>query len=129
MTVPNAAGDLHVATVVVNTNDMRRGVAFWTSLLGYVPREEDWDDEFMMLVDPAGARTPVSLQISQTLSAAPVRVHLDLYTAEQQRHVERAEELGATRVEDWPYPDGADFVVLRDPDGNEFCIIDHRDAP
>lgn len=26
---------------------------------------------------------------------------------------------------DWPYPDDADFVVLRDPDGNEFCVIDH----
>jgi hypothetical protein len=28
-------------------------------------------------------------------------------------------------VDRWPYPDDADFVVLRDPDGNEFCVIDH----
>jgi len=28
-------------------------------------------------------------------------------------------------VDDWPYPKDADFVVLRDPDGNEFCVIDH----
>jgi len=27
--------------------------------------------------------------------------------------------------QDWPYPAGADFIVLRDPDGNEFCVIDH----
>jgi hypothetical protein len=39
--------------------------------------------------------------------------------------VRRLVDLGATRVEDWPYPDDADFVVLRDPDGNEFCVIDH----
>jgi hypothetical protein len=52
-------------------------------------------------------------------------VHLDLYTGEQDRHVERLVKLGATRVEDWPYPAGADFIVLRDPDGNEFCVIDH----
>jgi hypothetical protein len=50
-----------------------------------------------------------------------------LYTSEQSRHVDRLLDLGATRVTDWPYPDGADFVVLRDPDGNEFCIIDHVD--
>jgi hypothetical protein len=33
------------------------------------------------------------------------------------------------RVDEWPYPDGADFIVLRDPDGNEFCVIDHPDYP
>jgi len=52
-------------------------------------------------------------------------VHLDLYTSEQSRHVERLVGLGASRVGDWTYPRDADFVVLRDPDGNEFCIIGH----
>jgi Glyoxalase-like domain len=52
-------------------------------------------------------------------------VHLDLYTSGQERHVERLVKLGATRADDWSYPDGADFVVMRDPDGNEFCVIDH----
>jgi len=33
----------------------------------------------------------------------------------------------ATRVEDWPYPEDADFVARRDPDGNELCVIDHTD--
>jgi glyoxalase superfamily protein len=41
--------------------------------------------------------------------------------------VERLVALGAERVEDWPYPPKADFIVLRDPDGNEFCVIDHED--
>jgi catechol 2,3-dioxygenase-like lactoylglutathione lyase family enzyme len=119
-------GDLHVGSVVVNVQDMRRAVDFWSAALGYRPREEPWDDEFMMLVDPEGRRTPVSLQLSQTLSAAPVRVHLDLYTSEQERQVQRLVGLGATLVEDWPYPPDADFVVLRDPDSNEFCVIDHH---
>jgi hypothetical protein len=35
------------------------------------------------------------------------------------------QDWGATRVEEWPYPEGADFIVMRDPDGNEFCVIDH----
>lgn len=120
-------GDLHLATVVVNVQDMERAVRFWCSALGYEQRESAWDPEFMMLVDPSGGRTPLSLQLAEAPSAAPVRVHVDLYTDEQDRHVERLVGLGATRVEDWPYPDDADFVVLRDPDGNEFCVIDHAE--
>jgi hypothetical protein len=67
----------------------------------------------------------VSLQLTDETPNQPVRVHLDLYTDEQDRQVRRLVGLGATRVEDWPYPEDPDFVVLRDPDGNEFCIIDH----
>ena len=55
------------------------------------------------------------------------RTHLDLYAAnaeEQRAEIERLIGLGATRVEDWPYPDGADFVVLADPVGNLFCVVD-----
>ena len=118
-------GDLHLATVVVNVQDMERAVAFWEAVLGYRPRESGWDPEFMMLVDPAGHRPPLSLQLTESPPKGPVRVHIDLYTDEQDRHVERLVGLGATRVEDWPYPDDADFIVLRDPDGNEFCVIDH----
>ena len=118
-------GDLHLATVVINVQDMNRAVDFWTAVLGYVRREQDWDPEFMMLVDPAGRRLPVSLQQTASAPKEPVRVHLDLYTNEQARHVERLIKLGAARVDEWPYPAEADFIVLRDPDGNEFCVIDH----
>jgi catechol 2,3-dioxygenase-like lactoylglutathione lyase family enzyme len=120
-------GDLHLATVVVNVRDMTRAVRFWSAALGYRQREEHWDPEFMMLVHPDGEQTPVSLQLTDSDPREPVRVHLDLYTDEQQRHVDRLVALGATRVQDWPYPPEPDFVVLRDPDGNEFCVIDHAE--
>jgi catechol 2,3-dioxygenase-like lactoylglutathione lyase family enzyme len=123
----STVGDLHLATVVVNVQDMERAVRFWEAVLGYRQRESHWDPEFMMLVDPDGKRLPVSLQLTDSTPKEPVRVHLDLYTDEQDRHVERLVGLGATRIEEWPYPDGADFVVLRDPDGNEFCVIDHAE--
>ena len=119
-------GDLHLATVVVNVQDMERAVRFWEAVLGYQQRESEWDGEFMMLVDPAGKGTPLSLQLTDKPPQQPVRVHIDLYTDEQARHVDRLVGLGASRVEDWPYPDDADFIVLRDPDGNEFCVIDHE---
>ena len=120
-------GDLHLATVVVNVSDMRRAVDFWSAALGYRPRDSEWDPGFMMLEDPDRRRIPVSLQLTDDAPAQPVRVHLDLYTDEQDRQVRRLVGLGATRVEDWPYPEDADLIVLRDPDGNEFCVIDHAE--
>jgi catechol 2,3-dioxygenase-like lactoylglutathione lyase family enzyme len=120
-------GDLHIATVVVNVQDMERAVRFWCAALGYRTREDTWDPEFTMLVDPEGSGIPLSLQIAESQPKEPVRLHLDLYTDAQERQVERLVQLGATAVEDWPYPQDADFVVLRDPDGNELCVIDHAE--
>ena len=80
-----------------------------------------------MLEDPAHQRTPLSQQITAAPPREPVRLHLDLYTDDQAGQVERLVRLGAARVTDWPYPQDADFVVLRDPDGNEFCVIDHAE--
>jgi hypothetical protein len=55
------------------------------------------------------------------------RLHLDLHVAdaaEQAAQAERLVSLGAERV-DWDsYPDDPDFLVLADPDGNRFCIVD-----
>jgi catechol 2,3-dioxygenase-like lactoylglutathione lyase family enzyme len=121
----DAVGDLHVGTVVVNVQDMERAVAFWTAALGYRPREAGWDPEFMLLEDPQQRFVPVSLQLADGPPTEPVRLHLDLYTSDQDGQVRRLVRLGAERVEDWPYPAAPDFVVLRDLDGNEFCVIGH----
>ena len=116
-------GDLHVGTVVLNVQDMRRAVGFWSAALGYEPREREWDDAFMMLVDPKGAGVPVSLQRTDRRPAEPVRGHLDLYTTAREEHIRRLRDLGATEPAAWPYPAEHDFVVLRDTEGNEFCVI------
>jgi catechol 2,3-dioxygenase-like lactoylglutathione lyase family enzyme len=50
------------------------------------------------------------------------RHHLDLYADNQEAEVERLIGLGAQGVS-WRYPDGADYIVLADPDGNRFCVV------
>jgi hypothetical protein len=55
------------------------------------------------------------------------RLHVDLVVddaAEQAREVERLVGLGAIRVAWDLYPADPDFVVLADPDGNRFCVVD-----
>ena len=51
------------------------------------------------------------------------RVHLDLYTTDQEGEVERLIGIGATRYPQEYRPDDDDFIVLEDPDGNRFRVV------
>ena len=53
------------------------------------------------------------------------RLHFDLYTPDQEGEVERLLGIGATRHPRVPEPD-EDFIVLADPEGNLFCVVDTR---
>jgi predicted enzyme related to lactoylglutathione lyase len=121
--MPDQVGDLHVGVVVINVTNMRRAVSFWSQALGYRLREPRIDPEFTHLDDPAGRGPGLGLQHTDAVPAEPAPVHLDLYTRERDKHIERLVNLGATVVDDWSYPQRHAFVVLRDPDGNEFCVI------
>ena len=108
-----------IGSIVINASDVSRAADFWAEALGYVPRPGA--DESWALLAPADGNGP-NLAFDRS-----DRTHLDLYAAnadEQQAEIERLIGLGAKRVEDWPYPEGADFVVLADPAGNLFCVVD-----
>ncbi|WP_433425051.1 VOC family protein [Microtetraspora malaysiensis] len=117
---------LRFGSVVLGVSDVPRAAAFWMEALGYVPRDE-MEDDWVVLVPAEGAGPQLSLGLSETPVQEHPQVHLDLYAddaAEQVAEVERLVALGARRV-DWDlYPDDPDFVVLADPDGNRFCVID-----
>jgi hypothetical protein len=49
-------------------------------------------------------------------------LHLDLYTTDREAEVDRLVTIGATRYP-WRYRVGADFVVLEDPEGYLFCVV------
>jgi catechol 2,3-dioxygenase-like lactoylglutathione lyase family enzyme len=105
---------LRIGTTVINVTDLGRAARFWGKALGYVPRSEG----SLTLVPGSGDGPALTLDEDD-------RMHLDLYVAdaaEQQAEVERLIALGAQRV-DWQYPDGADFVVLADTEGNLFCVV------
>jgi catechol 2,3-dioxygenase-like lactoylglutathione lyase family enzyme len=111
---------LYVGSTVINTTDMARCTEFWTAALGYAVRSAD--PTFAVLTDPRRRWSNVSLQLTAEPKQGRNRLHLDLYTTDQKGEVERLERLGATRIP-WEYPADADFVVMADPDGNEFCVI------
>jgi catechol 2,3-dioxygenase-like lactoylglutathione lyase family enzyme len=118
---------LSIGSVVINVADVRRAAAFWCAALGYEPLREI-DDDFVILVPSNGAGQRISINLSDQAPPDVPHVHVDLYAgdaADQAAEIERLISLGAERV-DWPlYPDEPhDYVVLADPDGNRFCVID-----
>jgi len=99
----------------MNVTDIGRASEFWRKALGYVPAP----DNPAFLIDEKGVGPRLHLDETDG-------THLDLWTANeegQQAEVDRLVALGATVVEDWVYPEGADFVVLADTEGNLFCVI------
>lgn len=114
---------LRIGSTVVSVTDLPRAVAFWTAVLGYVVRDDRHDEDFAVLCRPDRNWSNLSLQLTSAAKTGPNRLHLDLYADDQGAEVQRLLGLGAGRP-DWDYPAGADFVVLTDPDGNEFCVID-----
>ncbi|MBA2274028.1 MAG: VOC family protein, partial [Actinobacteria bacterium] len=121
---------LTIGSVVLGAADPTRAAQFWGRTLGYVRRDPQEDDDWIVLVPPDGApgvQVALDLSKSKTPLQEHPRVHLDLYAgdaADQTAEVERLLSLGAERV-DWDlYPDDPDFVVLADTEGNRFCVID-----
>ena len=110
---------LRVGSIVLNMKDARRASQFWSQALGYAYRDDGYTEETSPVLLPHRA-TAVAVVLDED-----DRTHLDLHTdsiQEQEAEVERLISLGATRA-DWTYPAGARFVVLADPEGNLFCVV------
>ena len=124
---PRARSLTVLASIVIRVEDLPRQIEFWSAALDYVPREDD-DDDFTLLRPRSGHGPRVSLDHRHAdLHKFRRALHLDLYARDQAAEVERLKALGATEV-DWPRkPAEADFVILADPEGNRFCVIDAPD--
>ena len=101
-------------------------LSFWQNALGYVPMEPPRGG-WVVLRDPKGTGPNISLQARDRHRAARGWIHLDLYTGDRDAEVERLIGLGARRYP-WRYRTGSDFIVLEDPDGNLFCVVEKKDA-
>lgn len=121
-----------VARGGAQATDLDHAAAFWTKALNLVATQEWKSDTWQTLAYPDGAGRALGLHRSESHAEPHPRLHLDLCvdTAQEQRaEVQRLISLGAQEV-DWElYPSEPDFVVLADPDGNIFCVVDLSHAP
>jgi predicted enzyme related to lactoylglutathione lyase len=114
---------IRVGSIVIRVDDLQRQTEFWTAALDYVPRDDDSDD-FRLLRPRDGGGPNVSLDRVRSTLQIPPRIHLDLYAEDQAAEVERLKALGATEVHWDKRPPDADYVILADPEGNRFCVVD-----
>ncbi|MBO4163968.1 MULTISPECIES: VOC family protein [Micromonospora] len=97
---------------------------FWAQVFE-CPRQPDdlpGDPEAMLL--PEGGPEVLFLAVPEGKSVKN-RLHLDLEPVDRTRdeEVERLLAVGAVHVDDQRRPDGTGWVVLADPEGNEFCVL------
>jgi catechol 2,3-dioxygenase-like lactoylglutathione lyase family enzyme len=121
---PGPRKQIWIGSVVIRCRRFDEMLAFWRAALGYVqqaPPKDGW----VILTDPTGRGPNISLDRMETPPplGETSRVHLDFYTDDGKGEVERLLGLGATRYERESRPDD-DFVVLGDPDGKRFCVVD-----
>lgn len=110
---------MEIGSIVWGVIDLERAIAFWSRALNYRlgrPADVDW----AMLVPKDG--NGIQLSLNKITSDKAKRHHMDLFSDNQKEDVDRLIALGATRAK-WDYPPDADYVVLHDPDGNPFCVV------
>ena len=111
-----------VYSIAIDCADPRGLASFWEQVLDY-ERTEDDDDE--VAIEPRGGsgNTLLFLKVPDDKKVKN-RIHLDLNPTDQAAEVERVKKLGAREV-DIGQGD-VSWVVLADPEGNEFCILTPR---
>jgi catechol 2,3-dioxygenase-like lactoylglutathione lyase family enzyme len=111
--------------ICVDSTHPSRTADFWEAALGW-RRTADEPDE-VVLEPPAGSAEDgvapdiLFLRVPEDKSVKN-RLHIDLRPDDQEAEVARLEQLGARRID---VGQGAEstWVVLADPDGNEFCVL------
>ena len=110
--------------VVIDCADPHRLGRWWADALGW----QYWDaDDDVVEIRPTMDRLPGLIFVPVAVpKAVKNRLHLDFRLDDQDREVARLLALGATRSDigqgDQPW------VVLADPEGNEFCVLSSRGA-
>jgi len=117
--------DIRIQCLCIDTTDPAKIASFWEAALGW---RRTWEeDDQIVLEPPEGSREDgvapdlLFLQVPESKTIKN-RLHLDLRPKDQAAEVARLEALGARRVDIGQSTDTT-WVVLADPEGNEFCVL------
>jgi len=121
----NAIMALRWQSIVVDSIDPQPLAAWWAELLGW---RITWDQPDEVILEPpngspeAGILPDILFGLVPEKKKVKNRLHIDLRPDDHASEVARAEALGAVRV-DVGQTGEESWVVLADPEGNEFCIL------
>jgi predicted enzyme related to lactoylglutathione lyase len=107
--------------LVLDCADPERLATFWSEAIGYTTL--GGAGNYVVLVDEAGQQPKLLLQQVSEPKTGKNRVHFDIETPTVDEEVSRLEGLGARRLgTDAIEEHGTRWVVMADPEGNEFCV-------
>jgi predicted enzyme related to lactoylglutathione lyase len=108
----------------VDAHDVDALARFWCAVLGW--NEVDRDEDAVEIADPDGSRPTIVIAKVADDKVVKNRVHLDVSPvgSDQAEELERLLALGATRVD--VGQGEVSWIVLADPEGNEFCLLSRR---
>jgi Glyoxalase-like domain len=115
-----------IFNVTFDCAEPRALARFWAAATGYDVVEERDDFARLKAADGRGVRHILFFRVPES-KAGKNRVHIDLATREPAAEIERLIALGATLVDEgttaqWRTGNGTRWVVMQDPEGNEFCL-------
>ena len=120
----NGSAMNHTIGMTIDCVDLEAAAAFWKEALGYDEPVALADDaRFHALVSPRGGLHHLTLQRVGEAKVAKNRAHLDVFVDDLDAEVERLTDLGARTLEAHDDDGGYRTVVLADPVGNEFCVV------
>ncbi|HEX4789959.1 MAG TPA: VOC family protein [Actinospica sp.] len=121
---------LRIRHITVDCADPYTLARFWAQLLDYredpgEPNRQGADEA--LLLDPQGTAGLLFLRVPEA-KAVKNRVHFDVWPEgadglSRDQVLEQVLGLGAELVDDRREPDGTGWIVLADPEGNEFCLV------
>ena len=111
---------VRIGDIVIDCQDARLAAVFWCAALGY--RITESDDTGVAVAGDSSAPTLLFLE-SNDRKTAKNRIHFDVCPIDgttRDDEVARLESLGATLID--VGQTGGSWIVMSDPDGNEFCV-------
>ncbi len=108
---------------VLDTNDLETAAAFWSAALSF-EREPGHHPVYTALRDPDGRWPDLVLQLVSEPRPGKNRMHMDLIVPDHTAETARLVDLGARVLTPAVAEDGFVVVVLADPEGNEFCVVE-----
>ncbi|MWV60040.1 VOC family protein [Rathayibacter sp. VKM Ac-2754] len=120
-----------ISHTTIDSRDALAQSVFWSAVLGFAEDPEDPDvpgDDECMIFSSDSTQRLLFIEVPETKQLKN-RLHLDLEPDEgstRDEELARLLHLGARQVDDLRRPDGTGWVVLADPEGDEFCILRSR---
>jgi predicted enzyme related to lactoylglutathione lyase len=117
---------LTINQITFDCSDPVKLAGFWGSAMGWPADPDDVpkpDDEEVAIVSPDRSRVLLFIRVPEGKSVKN-RVHLDVSPTDSTRdaEVERLVGIGASVYDDRRLQDGRGWIVMHDPEGNEFCV-------